>query len=203
MVAAAIVAFENSEADSAAVNNVMAQAMYGMDPGAAITPRDLVLLQRAHAGGRYEEADAVARMVEMATRRLGRHSPIYALHILRTWMSSWAATQRTQGGASPCPWACPPIALDSQAHLLRCQVFREAIAEVLGSSTAEVRLHLLGLGNGHAETGAQLPTALNALALAAHSFHKRHKCEVASQEAGRRLAMQSVRFAHRHLAHLK
>lgn len=70
-------------------------------------------------------------------------------------------------------FAVPMGMLSAEPHLLQCRVFREAIAEALGISTADVRLHLLGLGDCRTEPGARLPTALSALVLAVHAYHKK------------------------------
>lgn len=170
----------------------MTKALYGGDAAAAIAPRALAALRRAHTGGRFDDADAVEQMVRKAIDRLRSRSAIFALHVLRTWLGAWSTAQRAQRGAEPCPWACAPVTLDSQPHQLRCTTLREAIAEALCVTSAEINLHQLGLGDARARPGGRFPLALQALVIAAHAYHKRPRVLVASPEEGRSLAVRSV-----------
>lgn len=87
-VAETIMSYEEGAASSAAVTEAMMQARYGADPHAAITRSVLLQLRRTCAGGRFENGNGVSVILQTASQRLSRRSPIFMLHALRSWLAS-------------------------------------------------------------------------------------------------------------------
>lgn len=111
-------------------------------------PRIAAPCSRYALSGRKTDRAFLGQQLHTAVAQPRAHSLMCCVLCLRTWCEACTTSQRCQKGAIPCLWACAPVAVDAQAHLLRSPHLCAALERCLRLLAAGRFLQQMGFGGG-------------------------------------------------------
>lgn len=152
---------------------------------------------------RLDQADLaiVDKALELLRREARHHSPIFILHLIRTWCNSWITSHRTQTGTAGCAWACSPVSTDCLAHYLCCSAMWGAIEKALHAPISKLARVGLDWSAGRPTRKRQSP--LLPLAIAVQTYHRRDPSASKTKRAASASLVHQVSAALRQLGALR